>query len=612
MPSPESAQESYQFIQRLQALLVASSRRAWSRMTPDFDASWQAVGPQLTAVVSAGQLAAAQRATTYVPAVLTETGQPDSPEARVRPQAFSGVAADGRSLQGLLTSSVVHAKTGSAAGLSSQMALGVGERWLDGLVQTAVTDAFRLATEAETAVRPNLGFVRQVNPPCCGRCAVLAGRWYPYDAGFARHPRCFPAGVVVSGPGNNAASRRQYDGELVILSTASGQNLPLTGNHPVLTSRGWVPANLIQESDHVVRSTLPNGAVGLVIPDHHEVPSRIEDVWDALSMSVFARMPTSPEDFHGDGQHGYVDVVRADSTLRDGWVRQPLGEQVVESELASRVGVAQRFNVKGTPALVDLRNSTLPSGPMGFGRLSQTLLRGHPASSHQARLASAATLHPRSYQPLGDCSSTDSVFAREGQFAGPGLVGADDIGHRQFDTPRWDAPGDSFSMETSEGYASRGLDLLDRLASQVELDRVVEIRRVQWSGHVYSLTSSEGWHSANSLIVSNCDCIGIPSSENVAGSLVTDPAQLFDSGQVRGLTKRERERLAEGIDPAKVINESRDMWRARIREQRSGVDRSVSVADRDAANRNSLEAIFASVSGRQNAVQQMRTAGFVD
>jgi hypothetical protein len=35
-----------------------------------------------------------------------------------------------------------------------------------------------------------MGFVRRVNPPCCGRCAILAGRWYRYDSGFRRHPRC--------------------------------------------------------------------------------------------------------------------------------------------------------------------------------------------------------------------------------------------------------------------------------------------------------------------------------------------------------------------------------------------------------------------------------------
>lgn len=190
MPPPEATTESVTFLQRLQALLVASSRRAWSRMSPDFDASWTQVGPELTAVVSAGQLAAATQATTYVSAVLAETGQPVSPEGRVRPQVFSGVSADGRSLEGLLRASVVRAKQGSSAGLSSTLALDMGQRWLDALVESAITDAFRLATEAEITIRPGVGWVRQVNPPCCGRCAILAGKFYAYNQGFKRHPRC--------------------------------------------------------------------------------------------------------------------------------------------------------------------------------------------------------------------------------------------------------------------------------------------------------------------------------------------------------------------------------------------------------------------------------------
>ncbi len=32
--------------------------------------------------------------------------------------------------------------------------------------------------------------MRQISAGACSRCAVLAGRFYPYSAGFLRHPRC--------------------------------------------------------------------------------------------------------------------------------------------------------------------------------------------------------------------------------------------------------------------------------------------------------------------------------------------------------------------------------------------------------------------------------------
>lgn len=190
MPTPDASVDFYRRLQRFQVVLITAGRRAWSRMGTDFDRSWVRIAPGLVTVTAAAQLAAARTATEYVPAVLAETGQPDEPDARVRPQAFAGVAADGRSLPGLLYGSVARAKASIGNGLSPGPALAVGGRWLDTLLQGAVTDAGRLATEAEIATRDGLGFLRMVNPPCCPRCAKLAGRWYRYDAGFKRHPGC--------------------------------------------------------------------------------------------------------------------------------------------------------------------------------------------------------------------------------------------------------------------------------------------------------------------------------------------------------------------------------------------------------------------------------------
>ena len=60
----------------------------------------------------------------------------------------------------------------------------------DRLVESIVTDAARAAEAVATAVRPDIYHVRYVNPPCCPRCAVLAGRVYRWSDGFDRHPGC--------------------------------------------------------------------------------------------------------------------------------------------------------------------------------------------------------------------------------------------------------------------------------------------------------------------------------------------------------------------------------------------------------------------------------------
>lgn len=61
---------------------------------------------------------------------------------------------------------------------------------VDRMVESIVQDAARVAESVAGAVRPNIYHVRYVSPPCCGRCAVLAGRVYRWSDGFLRHPNC--------------------------------------------------------------------------------------------------------------------------------------------------------------------------------------------------------------------------------------------------------------------------------------------------------------------------------------------------------------------------------------------------------------------------------------
>lgn len=58
------------------------------------------------------------------------------------------------------------------------------------MVESIVQDAARAAESVATAVRPDLYHVRYVSPPCCSRCAILAGRVYRWSDGFERHTNC--------------------------------------------------------------------------------------------------------------------------------------------------------------------------------------------------------------------------------------------------------------------------------------------------------------------------------------------------------------------------------------------------------------------------------------
>lgn len=71
------------------------------------------------------------------------------------------------------------------------MASRIDEKWrFDRLVAGLVVDSMLAAESVAIATRPRTGYVRYVGPSCCSRCAILAGKFYRWNSGFLRHPRC--------------------------------------------------------------------------------------------------------------------------------------------------------------------------------------------------------------------------------------------------------------------------------------------------------------------------------------------------------------------------------------------------------------------------------------
>lgn len=185
---PKAVSEHYRAQQRLVVATVGLVRREWLRMSEDLDASWAKIGPRVALLTASAQLGAARDGAAYVPATLEEIDAAADAEARVNLRAFAGVASDGRPLESLLYGAVVKARTVPAESLSQR--LRAGGTWLDMTVHTQVADAGRGAASVAIAATPRTGYVRMVNPPCCARCAVLAGKTFLFNQGFLRHPRC--------------------------------------------------------------------------------------------------------------------------------------------------------------------------------------------------------------------------------------------------------------------------------------------------------------------------------------------------------------------------------------------------------------------------------------
>lgn len=185
------AREHYEQRQLASGFATFQATRMWAELDPtDLDAGWRSVAAPMTAAVSAAQAQTAAAANTYLDLTLGTRGM-DPTGPRVRPEAFAGVASDGRPLETLLYQPVIQTKAFTAEGMTPRSAMGSGLATLQKVVRTQVVDAGRTADGAGLTGRKAVaGYVRHITPPACSRCAILAGAFYRWNKGFLRHPNC--------------------------------------------------------------------------------------------------------------------------------------------------------------------------------------------------------------------------------------------------------------------------------------------------------------------------------------------------------------------------------------------------------------------------------------
>lgn len=188
---PDAAKEYDRAMRELEIVALGISRRFWRRINPtDLSGSWVRSIAGLQPALEEIQFQAAVLGAGYGASSLAAQGTYSPPASFVNPAGFTGSAPDGRSLSGLLYSPVTQVKSAVAAGAASSQALRAGRDALDRNVQTMVADTGRAAASVDIAARPRVGYVRMLSVPSCPRCVVLAGKFFRWNTGFRRHPRC--------------------------------------------------------------------------------------------------------------------------------------------------------------------------------------------------------------------------------------------------------------------------------------------------------------------------------------------------------------------------------------------------------------------------------------
>lgn len=193
---PEAAAEFYARTQRIvaAALLALRSRLPGFRASA-IDVSFAALLPDLVAILSAMQMLTVRNVAAMLPQIVDELGLDAPPVADVRAPTFVG-SSSGVPLEELFGTVPEQAKMWSGAGADYDMIETRAGSLLEGIFETQLADTSRAATSVALTARPAVtGYVRMVSADACGRCLVLAGRFYRYNADFLRHPRCHCYGV---------------------------------------------------------------------------------------------------------------------------------------------------------------------------------------------------------------------------------------------------------------------------------------------------------------------------------------------------------------------------------------------------------------------------------
>lgn len=97
-----------------------------------------------------------------------------------------------------------------------------------------------------------------------------------------------------------------------------------------------------------------------------------------------------------------------------------------------------------------------------------------------------------------------------------------------------------------------------------------------------------------------CDCVMVPSTQEAAAGLVTDPTEFVAAGKITGLSKADLRAVADGADLGKIVN---------VRRQAAGIKESGRVLAR--AAKPTPEGIYRLASSQDDAVVMLRRFGYI-
>ena len=328
---------------------------------------------------------------------------------------------------------------------------------------------------------------------------------------------CVLGDTKVSGPGISAGYRRKYSGEFVVIRTASGKELTVTPNHPILTKNGWVAAGLITEGDYVFSRSNLDRKCG-VSPNINESQPSIQEVFRALSVGgVMRTLPASAGNFHGDVSDHEVDIVYPDRLLWDG-AKTEVNEVPIKVFFGLPVQLPASLFSPGTLGKVGISSFHTSNGIMGWLGKRRDFFGGHAFNSLFHRIGSVISnwyshmfevLTNRSLRYSG--SFGDFILPHTRMVHSQQFKGFDFVGSANVRLPVVSSTINSVPLQTVDDGIDGAVVFTGNScggnAIVIHLDHVINVERKSSEGsfiHVYNLSTEGEWYFANNIITHNC------------------------------------------------------------------------------------------------------------
>lgn len=304
---------------------------------------------------------------------------------------------------------------------------------------------------------------------------------------------CLVGETLISGAVVRAVFRRWYEGDVVEIVTKRGRKFTTTPNHPMLTTRTWVHAEMLRPGDDLVCYRGKQDSHSAGDEDVTTRPTTIREVFDSLAtVGIRERRPTTQVDFHGDGMDGDVDVFRPNGALRIGSfapIYKPLAQELFTPTdmVRSSFCTTCRRLLSIQKQACHCRRTRCDSGlvkSVNDGVLVATKFLGECLGT-LARLVAIDDFLGGQLCPVSGMSNRLEAIRSSGR----SISNDANLVHEASDGTRGDPQlnGDGIGAQSGE----------------VELDSVVSAQRRSFTGHVFNLETPYGYYAINGAYTGN-------------------------------------------------------------------------------------------------------------